>query len=319
MSKSPYASICALVGVVLLSACGGGGNGASTNTTLVERGAPGVVVDDKLAESKELVFGTLLHNGASAVRTARQNVVRDEAAWRQLWQEVHADNPQPPPLPQIDFGRKMVIALFRGAQGDGCADIRIERTSLRQGKLLVEYSWRNAQADAVCPAYLPQPQHLAVVDRIEGMPEFRRIEAQSLPFSRMQIALSAYFFGKDGRLVSAPHLPFNKVIKDAASWQAIWSEVSEQPLPEIDFAKEMVIFAYGGVHSVGGCYASRVREVFRSGSQLYVARIDSGPQADSACLASFTAVGEMVKVARSEDAVLFGQQIAEPGYFYGEK
>ena len=50
----------------------------------------------------------------SGITRPAQLVVRDEATWKELWQEHASVSFPAPALPQIDFAREMVIAVFAG-------------------------------------------------------------------------------------------------------------------------------------------------------------------------------------------------------------
>jgi hypothetical protein len=68
-------------------------------------------------------YTTLERSNFSGVERAQQLVLRDAQAWAALWAR-HASRRQPvPPLPAVDFGREMVLALFAGALASSCQGI----------------------------------------------------------------------------------------------------------------------------------------------------------------------------------------------------
>jgi hypothetical protein len=66
-------------------------------------------------EIETLERGSVLPGGDEPLRL----VVRDEAGWRALWERIHGAGKDAPPLPVVDFGRDMVIAVSTGKQATG--------------------------------------------------------------------------------------------------------------------------------------------------------------------------------------------------------
>lgn len=61
-----------------------------------------------------------------------QEAIRDRVTWQAAWTELHHGNP--PPLPEVDFGREMVIL----ALGPGCcSEVEIFSVLHERGELVV--------------------------------------------------------------------------------------------------------------------------------------------------------------------------------------
>ena len=67
----------------------------------------------------------LLTGTNSAVRLARQMVVRDAKAFEALWQEHVRNNPMKPETPYVDFKLYDVVAVFAGSKPTGGYSVEI--------------------------------------------------------------------------------------------------------------------------------------------------------------------------------------------------
>lgn len=282
----------------LLSACGGGGG------TPAAQSAPSIAVGEPSPskpvlpqDGATLAFEILWQSPFGAIDDERTVLVTDTAAFEKLWNEAHLNLSSIHLPPKIDFTKKMVVGIFTGKQLDGCRAVTVARTGIEAGKLAVEYDDRAVQwSPAPCKAEYTSPGTLAVLDRLDAQPVFSRIVPQPLAFSRIAASL-------DSSDVSRP--PATAVVKDAASWAALWTRYSTAgaPLPAVDFSKSMVLFAFYGVTS--GCDSNKLEEVARVGGKLYVTSTYTPPGPNVACLAAFLAKGNMVTVERSDEAVVF--------------
>ncbi|MGH8855075.1 MAG: hypothetical protein ACREWI_12445, partial [Telluria sp.] len=105
------------------------------------------------------------------VKTERDVVVRDEAAWASLWAE-HAGKDVA--LPKVDFSKEMVIGVFRGAQPDGCRSTWIETLGFENGKLKIGYVDTVPGKDIACTMAIVYPAHLVIAARSEAPVEFNQ-------------------------------------------------------------------------------------------------------------------------------------------------
>jgi hypothetical protein len=69
---------------------------------------------------------------AGGVRDSVRLVVRDAAAFGALWRRVTAGQGSPPPLPAVDFGRDMVLAVAAGRMQPNDR-IRVDSVGGRRG------------------------------------------------------------------------------------------------------------------------------------------------------------------------------------------
>ena len=99
------------------------------------------------------------------------------------------------------------------------------------------------------------------------------------------------------------------VIRDAAAWEAFWSEVTAYnhpppPLPEIDFESETVLAAAMGGRSTGG-YSIHIDDVRDSDGHLYVVVREMSPGRSCMLTQAPTAPVIAIRVPRRDGPVTF--------------
>ncbi|CAN7635138.1 hypothetical protein LJR289_004772 [Pseudoduganella sp. LjRoot289] len=281
----------------LLSACGGDGTPPGQTAPSIAVGEPSPGKAELPKDGTTLAFEILWQSPFGAIDDERTVLATDTAAFEKLWNEAHLNLSSIHLPPKIDFSKKMVVGVFTGKKLSGCRAVTIARAGMEGGKLAVEYDDRDVQwSSAPCKAEYTSPGTLAVLDRLDAQAVFSRIQAQPLAFSRVETSL-------DSADVNRP--PVTAVVKDAASWAALWTRysIAGAPLPAVDFSKSMVLFAFYGVTS--GCDGNKLEEVARVGGKLYVTSTYTPPGPAVMCVAAFIAHGNAVTVERSEEPVVF--------------
>src|SRR5262249_47458250 len=71
----------------------------------------------------------------SNIDAPRQVVIRDAAEWRKLWQQHAPDRP----VPNVDFSKESVAAVFMGNRSTAGYNIAIISTTDANGALIVKY------------------------------------------------------------------------------------------------------------------------------------------------------------------------------------
>jgi hypothetical protein len=101
----------------------------------------------------------------SAVTTPETVVVRDAAAWAELWNR-HKGNIVPSlPVPAVDFNRYMVIGVFIGTRPNGCYGTTVANVYRTGRKIHVTRIDREPVYGVVCTQALTAPAHLILVER----------------------------------------------------------------------------------------------------------------------------------------------------------
>jgi len=84
-------------------------------------------------------------------------LVSDEAALINLWNQAHGSQLTLPPVPNVDFGRETVLALFAGQKPSGGYGVDVRRVSVDNGELYVDLSVSRPAQGAVTTQALTSP------------------------------------------------------------------------------------------------------------------------------------------------------------------
>jgi hypothetical protein len=101
---------------------------------------------------------------------------------------------------------------------------------------------------------------------------------------------------------SPPDLAGREVVRDQAAWQAVWMDlhaVSAQPLPAVDFSREMVVVVLGP-----GCQGdTTISSIGRAGGELMVNAKTSSCNNTLCAIADFSL--HVVRLPRFDGSVRF--------------
>ena len=128
---------------------------------------------------REVIPVTRLRTGATAYTTysglndSVHTVIRDSAEWSAVWRGITRPFYPPPPLPQVDFDRDMLVVAALGARPTGGYDVVIE--GARQDASTIEIALRTSSPAPGCPvsAAMTQPVDLATIPASSRAVRFR--------------------------------------------------------------------------------------------------------------------------------------------------
>jgi hypothetical protein len=248
-----------------------------------------------------------IFSGASSVLEQRNVVVKDQAAFNALWAE-HQGSRFNAPVPPVDFGSKMVIAVFRG-MGLGCDGLGIGGVRSQDGKMLVDLE-RRSSGMPVCTALMIPTVQMIVVDRTDAPVEF--------VWHTVQTLLAGVI---DSTNMSGIHDRRDVVVKDKDAWAKLWAEHVSQvrvvgdtgtsvtrPLPDVDFNTQMVIGVFLGMGG-DGCTSTSISSVTSDGATITVRHSDTVPGIGIACAAYVPSPAALVTVPRSDLPVQFVREV----------
>ena len=116
---------------------------------------------------------------ASGLRERQRLVVRDASAWQQAWSSIWRGTSPESPIPQVDFGREIVVVAAMGERLTGGFTILID--SALEGTSGVSIRIRSISPGSGCATTqaLTQPVDIARVPRRDGSVTFdERLETQ---------------------------------------------------------------------------------------------------------------------------------------------
>jgi hypothetical protein len=243
-----------------------------------------------------IAFQTLVADMRSGVTEPKNVVVRDPAAWQQLWNQHIANRVPAPGLPNVDFTAKMVLAVFTGNRAMGCGSMGITHVSSKDGQMVVDYEDRSSPMGRMCPNIVTSPVSMVMVDRNDAPVNFQvhqvRLLASEVLDQRVESGV------KDAR---------NVVIKDRDALDALWLEYAPigAPVPDVDFSSQMVIGVFLGTKP-NACYGTSIDTVSTDGSRITVRHTDSTPAMGALCGTRYgSSPAELIVLGRSDLPVDF--------------
>lgn len=79
-----------------------------------------------LAQSDTICFLGVLKLTDSGHAEAQNYVINTDTEWQSLWEKIFSNTNEKPPLPDIDFTRRTIVAVFQGAQPSNGYEISIQ-------------------------------------------------------------------------------------------------------------------------------------------------------------------------------------------------
>ncbi len=98
----------------------------------------------------------------SGVNEPRCLVITDEKSWAHLWRTVQAIRTPIPPVPEVDFGRHMVLAAFMGRKPTSGFAIQITEVVARNNEALAFVKETAPPPNAIVLQVITQPFHIVV-------------------------------------------------------------------------------------------------------------------------------------------------------------
>lgn len=235
-TRHTIAVLLASVSFVALPACrdAGGVGGARIAGGSTGSGSTGQVQ----LEGQE--FGTIAQGDTSGVTSPRDELVTDPTAWDRLW-NLHTNYGSP--APRMAWATHAVVATFAGTKptkGYSTEVVRIER-DINSGD--VHATVREfALGDWHRPVAIPsQPYHMVGVPRPPAGARLHVHRQQGLDFTTIQEG-SQSLIGMNDPTYKGDLFVF-RTARDFASF---WALHSTDPLPQVNFASEMVVAVLAG-------------------------------------------------------------------------
>ena len=111
------------------------GDSAQTKPSGSESADPQATPQDEATAADQQETGLtvqLLQSGQqSAVRSPVATTIGDVANWEQVWAVIHANEVNPPPVPDVDFSTHQVVILILGDRSTGGYSVRVAKVSER--------------------------------------------------------------------------------------------------------------------------------------------------------------------------------------------
>ncbi|MEW6417166.1 MAG: protease complex subunit PrcB family protein [Nitrospirota bacterium] len=120
-----------------------------------------------IIEERELVFKTIEKGYYSGHDERRNYAIINNNDWKNLWDKVNSNITPKPFLPEIDFSRSMIVAVFQGAQGTGGYAIDIVKVVETENTLEVFVKEMSPGRGCGVTFLVTQPYHIIEVQRVD--------------------------------------------------------------------------------------------------------------------------------------------------------
>lgn len=117
------------------------------------------------------------YSGTNGLTERSALVIRDVEAWANIWDRIHTIRRPKPPLPDVDFARKMVILVALGRRPSSGYSVEISSATQSDGKIHVDIKTTLPGDECIVSNAMTFPVDIAVLPRYEGDIEFRESAA----------------------------------------------------------------------------------------------------------------------------------------------
>ncbi len=114
-------------------------------------------------------FVTIAHGDSSGITEARHVVVRDRETFAAMW-AAHAGSDSP--VPEVDFGSRIVAAVFAGERPHPGYSINVTGTRRHGPVLVLTVEERRPDPNLITPQILVHPFHIVTLPREDGEVRF---------------------------------------------------------------------------------------------------------------------------------------------------
>lgn len=224
-------------------------------------------------------------------------VIKDEKLWGQF---VNFGKFKTPQKLNLDFNTEMIVGSFFKSPNN-CSQEEILKVSSTGQKIIAQYQEKNIVSIASCDKTSNMestPMSLVSAPRLALPVEFVDISSRKLAYDEIETSSHS--------LIGEPRAV---LIKDQATWSALWQEhnaVMDRPIPVVDFSKRMLIAVFMG-NKPNGCYGIPEINVWRYNNRINVSYRDGQapiPE-DTLCAAVIMTPVRIVAIDRSEESVDF--------------
>ncbi|MBU1852417.1 MAG: protease complex subunit PrcB family protein [Candidatus Omnitrophica bacterium] len=85
--------------------------------------------------------------------------------WEEVWKNVHSLVIPRPELPEIDFGKEMVIAVFMGERNSGGYEVEIIKIVDTGEEIVIKVKEKELPLESFQTMALTQPYHIVVIKK----------------------------------------------------------------------------------------------------------------------------------------------------------
>jgi uncharacterized protein (UPF0248 family) len=119
------------------------------------------------AQADSVCFLSVLKVSDSSHAEEQNVVINDNAQWQSLWRTLFTNTSEKPPLPEIDFTRRTVVAVFQGEQASSGYQISIEEIVETENALDVSVKAFSPGKRCVLLGKVTRPLHIVEIEKTQ--------------------------------------------------------------------------------------------------------------------------------------------------------
>lgn len=129
--------------------------------------------EEIIEEGKEVMFETIAKDFYSGQTQKENFVIENEDDFMSLWDKIY---PEPrPDIPDVDFEKYTVIAVFQGQMTTGGYEIRVNKVVEEKNNILVYIEEISPDPQDIVTQALTSPYHIIKMERTEKDIIFKQI------------------------------------------------------------------------------------------------------------------------------------------------
>jgi len=119
------------------------------------------------AQADSICFLSVLKTFHSSHAEEENVVINDNAQWQSLWLTLFTNTSEKPPLPEIDFTRRTIVAVFQGLQATSGYEISIEEIVETENALLVTIKAFSPGQRCGVTGIVTRPLHIVEIEKTQ--------------------------------------------------------------------------------------------------------------------------------------------------------
>jgi len=94
-------------------------------------------------------------------------VINNETDWQAVWVKIFSNQSEKPPLPEVDFSRRTIVAVFQGDQPTGGYEISIQDIVESENSFEVAVKAFSPGSRCVVEGKVTRPFDIVEIEKIE--------------------------------------------------------------------------------------------------------------------------------------------------------
>lgn len=113
-------------------------------------------------------FSSIARGDDSGYRKAGRMVIDSKEKWSRLWREHTSDLLPPPPVPEIDFAKNDVIAVFAGEKPSSGYSVQVTSVETKDDGETLVVKIEQGQPGKIAEDVITRPYHLVRIPKMEA-------------------------------------------------------------------------------------------------------------------------------------------------------